>query len=86
MVKSNILHQFASYNNIFTLSVLTVDEVNMPDETYRSGEPSLQILKSGGGLGKNKVTTIYEELIGGRLEYFIDNVNIEALIAPTNKN
>jgi hypothetical protein len=85
MVKPNILHQFASWNNIFTLSVLTVDEVNMPDETYRIGEPSLQILKSGGGLGKNKVTTIYEEIIGGKLEYFIDNVNIEALIAPTNK-
>lgn len=85
MVQPNILHQFASWNNIFTLSVLTVDEVNMPDETYRNNEPSLQILRSGGGLGKNKVTTIYEDLIGGRLEYFIDNVNVEALIAPTNR-
>lgn len=85
MTSPNILHQFASWNNIFTLSVLTPDEVNVPDETYRVGDPSMVILKSGGGAGKNKVTTIYEDMIGGRLEYFIDNVNIDSLITPTNK-
>ena len=85
MATPNVLHQFSSWNNIFTLSVLTPDEVNVPDETYRVGDPSMVILKSGGGAGTNKVTTIYEDAIGGRLEYFIDNVNIDALITPTTK-
>ena len=82
--KPNMLHQFASYNCIFTLSVLTVDEVNMPDETYRIQEPLLQIFRSGGG-ASNKVTTAYEEAIGKKLEYFIDNVNIEGIMVPNSK-
>jgi len=83
-IKPNILHQFASFNNVFTLSVLTVDEVNMPDETYRVSEPVLQILRSGGG-ADNKVTTVYEDAIGKKLEYFIDDVSIEGLMVPNSK-
>jgi hypothetical protein len=83
-IKPNMLHQFASFNNVFTLSVLTVDEVNMPDETYRVGEPVLQILRSGGG-AENKVTTVYEDAIGKKLEYFIDDVSIEGLMVPNSK-
>ena len=83
-IKPNMLHQFASFNNVFTLSVLTVDEVNMPDETYRVGEPLLQILRSGGG-AENKITTAYEDAIGKKLEYFIDDVSIEGLMVPNSK-
>ena len=83
-IKPNMLHQFASFNNVFTLSVLTVDEVNMPDETYRVSEPLLQIFRSGGG-AENKVTTAYEDLIGKKLEYFIDDVSIEGLMVPNSK-
>jgi hypothetical protein len=84
MVKPNTLHQFASFNSIFTLSVLTVDEVNMPDETYRVQQPLLQIFRSGGG-AENKVTTAYEDAIGGKLEYFIDDVEIEGIVVPNSK-
>lgn len=83
-VKPNTLHQFASFNSIFTFSVLTVDEVNMPNETYRKTLPSLQIFRSGGG-AENKVSTAYEEAIGGKLEYFIDDVEIESLVVPNTK-
>lgn len=83
-IKPNMLHQFASYNCIFTLSVLTVDEVNMPDETYRVQEPLLQIFRSGGG-AENKVTTAYEDAIGKKLEYFIDNVTVEGIMVPNSK-
>lgn len=82
--KKNTLHQFASFNNIFTLSVLTVDEVNMPDETYRIQQPLLQIFRSGGGT-ENKVTTAYEDAIGGKLEYFIDDVEIEGIVVPNTR-
>lgn len=84
MVKPNTLHQFASFNSIFTLSVLTVDEVNMPDETYRVQQPLLQIFRSGGG-AENKVTTAYEDAIGGKLEYFIDDVEIEGIVVPNSR-
>lgn len=84
MTKPNMLHQFSSYNCIFTLSVLTVDEVNMPDETYRVQEPLLQIFRSGGG-ANNKVTTAYEDAIGKKLEYFINNVTIEGIMVPNSK-
>lgn len=84
MTKPNMLHQFSSFNCIFTLSVLTVDEVNMPDETYRAQEPILQIFRSGGG-ATNKVTTVYEDAIGKKLEYFIDNVTIDGIMVPNSK-
>lgn len=84
MPKKNTLHQFASFNSIFTLGVLTPDEVNMPDETYRLNGPTLQIFRSGGG-AENKVTTAYEDALGKKLEYFIDNVEVEGLLVPNNK-
>lgn len=84
MPKPNTLHQFASFNSIFTLGVLTPDEVNMPDETYRVNQPQLQIFRSGGG-AENKVTTQYEDALGKKLEYFIDNVEVEGLLVPNSK-
>jgi len=76
--KGNDLKDFASYTSIFTLGVLTNFEINFPDLTYRRRDPWITILRSGGGLGNSKATTIYESQ--GRLEYFIDNVNIDSLV------
>ena len=77
-LRPNELRDFASYSYVFTLGVLTNFETNFPDLTYRRRDPWITILKSGGGLGNSKATTIYENQ--GRLEYFIDNVNIDSLI------
>ena len=55
-------------------------------DSYRAYGPQNVILRSGGGAGDNKVTTEYEDIIGGKLEYFIDNVNIEALCVPNSKS
>jgi hypothetical protein len=68
------------------MSCLTRDEIAVPNETYRAYGPQNVILRSGGGAGDNKVTTEYEDIIGGKLEYFIDNVNIEALCVPNSKS
>jgi hypothetical protein len=76
----NPLEEFASFNNIFTLGVLSADEVNFPETTYRTNGPKIKILRSGGGLGSSKATTAYESR--GRVEYFIDNVSIDSIIAP----
>lgn len=70
----NDLRVFSSYNYIFTLSCLTVDEINKPDVTYRQNKPEIIILQSGGGVPPQS---------GKHREYFIDNVEISSLIAPT---
>jgi hypothetical protein len=76
----NPLEEFASFNNIFTLGVLTPEEVNFPGRTYRQNGPTIKILRSGGGLGDSKVTTAFETQ--GRVEYYIDNLDIDSIIAP----
>ncbi len=76
----NQLEKFASYNYIFTLGCLTAYEVNFPDLTYRYNDPEVLVLKSGGGAGPAKVRTAFETT--GAVEYFIDEVTINTLIAP----
>lgn len=78
----NELDQFASYNYIFTLGVLTPFEVNYPDSTYRQREPNIVVLRSGGGDTPGS-KTVFEQ--GGKTEYFIENVVIDTIIAPTDK-
>ena len=82
-LRPNELRDFASYNYIFSMGVLTSFEVNFPDITYRRRDPWITILRSGGGLGNNKATTIYEQ--EGRLEYFIDNVTIDSIVGLNPK-
>ena len=84
-IETNSLHQFSSFNNIFTFSCLTREEIAVPNETYRSYGPANVIFQSGGTYN-NKVTTEYETAIGGKLEYYIDNVMIEALCVPNTKS
>jgi len=80
----NKLGKFASYNYRFTFGPLTNDEVNYPDSTYRKNGPSIVILRSG-GTGDNQVQHLYDKQRGSRTEYFIDNVEINCLIAPNPK-
>jgi hypothetical protein len=77
----NELDQFASYSYIFTLSCLTNLELNFP-LSYRTVGPLIQVIRSGGTGGK-KIPTIYET--DGIVEFFIDDVNIDAVIAPNRK-
>tara|TARA_B100001287_G_scaffold45673_1_gene34696 strand:+ start:6623 stop:9298 length:2676 start_codon:yes stop_codon:yes gene_type:complete len=74
----NILEGFASYNYVFTLGCLTDFELNFPDLTYRYRDPLITILKSGGGDLKGS-RTVYER--NGKTEYFIDDVEIETIVA-----
>lgn len=79
----NVLSSYASYNYIFTLGCLTNFEINYPEITYRKREPSVQILRSGGGAGSKKVTTEFEK--PGRVEYYIDDIEIQSLVVPSKK-
>jgi hypothetical protein len=79
----NALHEYASFNTIFTLAALSVEELNFPDNSYRVNGPENIILKSGGG-AKDKVITPFESK--GRVEYYIDDVEIESIISPGSLN
>lgn len=77
----NQLEIFSSFNCIFTLACLTPDEINYPEQTYRINPPAVTVLRSGGG-AINKALTAYETS-NAQLEYFITDVEIETIIAPT---
>jgi len=74
----NPLEQFASFNYIFTLGCLSERELSFPDQTYRRRDPEIVILRSGGGPTPNSAT-LHEA--NGKVEYYIDDVNIETIVA-----
>ena len=80
----NVLMPYASHSYKLGLYSLSDHELNNPDETYRINYPKVAVLQSGGGLGDKKVTTAYE-INGKRIEFFIDNLEIETIISPTKK-
>jgi len=80
--QSNELEQFSNGTFKFTLAVLSSTQMAYPEKTYRAGQSVKTILQSGGGLAATKAITAYEGE-SGRLEYFIDDIDIEAIIAPT---
>lgn len=79
----NILKSYASYNYIVTLACLTVNEINFPDNTYRARSPQVTVLRSGGG-APGKATTAFESS-NAQLEYFIDEIEMDTVIAPTTQ-
>ena len=80
----NSLSKFASYNNIFTFGAISRDSFNTPDTTYRTKGPDILVLQSGGSTNR-QVRTQLERAAGITGEYFIDDVEIQSLIAPSSK-
>ena len=56
----NILHNYASYNYIWTLSVLSPNDINFPDESYRKGKIGPIILKSASGKPNDRISTVFK--------------------------
>lgn len=87
----NQLRKYASFNCIFKFGAISANSVNFPDSTYLLRGADVSILQSGGGgIDNKRVMTIYDALgqsngLPGNLEYFIDDFEIEALIAPNKK-
>lgn len=72
----NMLSYYSSFNYIFTLSVLTQEQINFPDTTYKQGVYGPLILRSAGGApDKELVGTQY-----GKYDFYIDDVNIDSLM------
>ena len=85
----NELDSFASYNNIFSFGCISSDELNFPDDTYRKTglRNGHMVIKTGGSLtAEQKPRTHAEKHYNIDTQYFIDNVNIETVIAPNSKS
>lgn len=82
-IQENPLSKYASYNCIFTLGVLSKFELHNPELTYRrTGKPSIVILRSGGTGSTGQVRTTLDKAAGMTGEYFIDDVEVDTIIAP----
>jgi hypothetical protein len=81
----NVLHDFATYNYILGLGVITAYDLHHPDTTYMqnitkpSNEQTILICKTAGVDPNNRVKTDY-----GRYDFFIDNLSIDAAIGLHN--
>ena len=78
-VQDNPLAQFASSNYEITLGCLTPFELNFPDFTYRNRDPFFTIIRSSGGTTRGSAISAE---VGGKTEYFIDDIEIDSIIAP----
>lgn len=84
----NPLRKYNTVNYIFTLGVLDRAQFNSPDSYRNSGGFKYIVVRSGGGeRGFNyakRVQTDAELRIPGHAEYFIEDVEISAVVAPNS--
>ena len=83
-LEKNELSGFASSNYIWSLSVLSNDEIN--SGSYLGSVPRYTILRSGGFTKDASLITDGEAQIGANVEYFIDEVDISSLYAPNHRS
>jgi len=79
---SNVLFDYASYNYIWTLSVMTPNHINFPDETYKKGQYGPLILRSGSGDPDNRVSLKNfksDANPAGKFDFFIENARINGV-------
>jgi hypothetical protein len=75
----NILSNYASYNYVLTLSALSSDDLNFPDQSYKIGKPLPIICKSAGADPTNRVKTAF-----GANEFYINNLTFESRIGSVS--
>lgn len=82
IIKENALHQYATYTYHAELFILSVNDYNsfIEDEKWKiEDQPGRLLIKSGGGNQKNRNKYF-------KLDYFIDNIDIDSKIAPAAGN
>lgn len=83
----NVLYNYATVNHIWKLACLTPDQINRPDLTYRKFGPTprLTAVDSSGRSNTAKVRTAAEQQFDIATGYFIDDIEIGSVMAPTGK-
>lgn len=77
-VKDNVLNKFATFNCLWTLAAISVEEFN--SGSYRNGPDALDkiVVSSAGRYQESRVPTI-----DGVPEFFINNIELSTFVAPT---
>jgi len=78
----NQLRKYNSYNYIITLGILNAKEFNFPSTLEKQGFTQI-VAKSAGGQLEKRVQTIEEAALGGDAEYFLEELEIDVVIAPS---
>lgn len=80
----NPLSDYATYNYIWTLSVLTPYDFNFPDLTYKKGNIHDIIIKSGSGIPDDRPElspyAIAPSNPSGKYDFFIENARLTGVI------
>lgn len=83
-LEKNELSKYSTYNYIWSLSVLSDDEVNKA--SYLNSSPKYTIMRTGGFTKSSSILTDAEVTMGSNVEYFIDDVEIVSLVSPNPKS
>ncbi len=78
----NPLHNFATVNHVITLAILDAQEINFTGLVAKNG-PKYPVAQTAGRVGPDPTAF---GTIGLNLELLIDNLNVEAVVAPTPQN
>jgi len=71
----NPLFDYASYTYVLGIGILTEEELNYPDKTYKAGKRIQLICKDANSDPNNRVNTVY-----GKFDFFINNVDLNSVI------
>ena len=87
---SNPLHEYNNYAPVITLIALTKEEVNFPYVLKHGGDPKYGqyvIAQTAGKTGNPaNVSTYIDKSVDSNLEFLIDNLEIDSVVAPTRRN
>ena len=79
----NELSDFSTMNVNLEFAVLSAEEINDPDGTYRKNGPKNVVIRNGGIGSETKVRTAYESALGKDVEFFLDDIEWTSLINET---
>lgn len=87
---ANPLHQYNNFSPVITLIALTKEEVNFPYVLKDGGSQKYGryvIAQTSGKTGDPaNVSTYIDKSVQGNLEFLIDNLEIDSVVAPTKRN
>ena len=79
---ANPLRNYSSFNYILSLGILSAEEYNNPEVYRQGGGFQNYVIRAGGGSYDKRYQVFDEAESGGHAEYFIDNLEMDAVIAP----
>ncbi len=78
----NVLHDYALYNYVFTLSVMSNNDINGSDYRKQSLSDKKIILRSASGQPDNRVSTVYTTAVNpsGKYDFYMDDLRLASAV------